>query len=85
MSKTSIDGVLWNIERILMTKHGCDAAERMMTPLMWYVNTGRASALFLRLLCDEKPFLIARDLAKGGSIQDAVDRICKRIHYTTID
>lgn len=81
MSKTEINAALWNIQRESMKKYGCDTAEKDMMPLVWYINTGRASIQFLQDLIDAKPLLIARDLHAGGSYEDTINRICKRIKY----
>lgn len=81
MNKTQIDTMLWHIQREIMTRHGCDSAERFMAPLNWYINTGRASVDFLRALYSARPVLVARDLAKGGSYEEAINRVCKRIKY----
>ena len=81
MNKTQLDTLFWYIQRENMTRHGSDAAERYMMPLKWYINTGRASCDFLQCLYNARPVLIARDLAKGGSDEEAINRICKRIKY----
>ena len=81
INATSIETMLWHIERELMERHVCDAAARYMIPLKWYVNTGRAPTSFLRALMNGRPVLIARDLAKGGSDEEVIDRICKRIGF----
>ena len=81
MSSTKIDTMLWNIQRELMDRHGVSASESMIAPLVWYINTGRASAAFLTALYEARPVLIARDCAKGGSYDDVINRICKRIKF----
>lgn len=73
------DTYIWAVEKYLMQKYGVDAMYRMIDPLTWYVNTGRASASFLQLLTQTKPFVIGRILAKGGSHDDVVRNIRKRI------
>ena len=82
MSATTIDTMLWNIQWELMNQIGCDAAERAMSPPNWYINTGRAPTEFLRKLHNVRPVLVARDLAKGGSYDAAIKRVCKRIGFT---
>ena len=81
MSSTQIDTMLWHIQREAMQRHGCDQAERDMQPLLWYINTGRASTEFLRLLMNTRPVLVARDLHKGGSYEEVINRVCHRIKY----
>ena len=77
VNKNSIDNCIWKIQRVLMTKYGCTAADREIAPLIWYINTGRASTPFLKKLIDAKPFMIARKLHMGGS--DAEIMFCRRI------
>lgn len=81
LSTTMIDSKLYDIQRELTKREGIRWAERDMSPLYWYVNTGRASTDFLRKLFSVKPYLIARDIMKGGSDQDIINRICGRIGY----
>ena len=76
-----IETILYKIWHELSVRHGCSAADREISPLAWYIGTGRASASFIRLVQSEKPFKIARDLHKGGSYEETIDRICKRINY----
>lgn len=73
------DAYIWAVEKYLMQKYGVDAMYRMIDPLTWYINTGRASATFLQMLVQEKPFVIGRILAKGGSHDDIVRKIRKKI------
>ena len=81
MSRTEIDTMMWHIQRDDMQRHGCDAAERDMQPLWWYINTGRASTEFLHKLMHTSPCMVARDLHKGGSYEEVINRVCRRIKY----
>ena len=81
MSRTEIDTMMWRIQREDMQRHGCDAAERDMQPLWWYINTGRASTEFLHKLMYTSPCMVARDLHKGGSYEEVINRVCRRIKY----
>lgn len=53
----------------------CDRAWAEIDPLLWWINTGRASTEFLRKLLDTKPYLVARRLRKGGSHEEVINRI----------
>lgn len=75
----AVDTHVWGVKSYLMRKYGCDAADRMISPLTWYISTGRASAGFLRAFMATKAFVIGRILAKGGSDQEMIDRIRIRI------
>lgn len=81
VTSTSIETCLWSIQRENGQRNGFSAAEREMYPLAWYINTGRASVDFLRKLIAARPVLIARDLHKGGSVDEVIDRVCRRIGY----
>ena len=79
LSVTMIDNKLFDIKLEVAKHEGIHWADRDMSPLYWYVNTGRASAEFLHKLFSVKPYLIARDILKGGTDEEIIDRICKRI------
>lgn len=83
MSKTMIDDMLWDIRKALMFWANDDmtSSERHIAPLTWYINTGRASCLFINKLHDANYRLIARDLHQGGSHEEVINRICKRIGF----
>lgn len=81
MSSTMIETMLWHIQREIMNRHGVDASYRLIAPLALYIETGRASVEFLRLLFISRPVLVARDLAKGGSDHEALERVFKRIGF----
>ena len=69
---TKADDYIWKVLAYMQRHYGCNAAEREIDPLQWYINTGRASADFLNRLYTKKPFMIARILHKGGSHDEAV-------------
>lgn len=79
LSQTAIECGLWHIQRHLIEKHGNAIAEQDMYPLQWYIATGRASTTFLHKLFNAKPFMVARKLHQGGSMEDAIDRVKKYI------
>ena len=70
-----IDNFIWKTKLYLMRKYGCDAADREISPLAWYINTGRASVPFLKALIASKPFMVARILHKGGSDDEIISRV----------
>ena len=75
LSFIAIETGLWHIERHLMQRYGIDTARQDMYPLSWYVNTGRASTGWIRQLLSCKPFMIARKLHQGGSIDEVIERV----------
>lgn len=83
VSFTTIQDGLWEIERCLMQRYGVDTARRDMYPLSWYVNTGRASAAYLRKLLSCKPYMVARKLHQGGSVDEVLTRVKDYIEEQT--
>ena len=81
ISATAIDTGLWAIQRYGMRHYGTDAAAQDIAPLKWYVNTGRGSLEFLRLLLNAKPFMVARRLHEGGSYDEAIRRVMDYIGF----
>ena len=81
ISNTLIDSFLWSVQRYIVHKHGVDASYRAMDPLVWYINTGRASMSFLKNLVQAKPFMIGRILMKGGSTDDVIKAVKAYIKY----
>ena len=79
INATSIETGLWHIQREMLTRWGCDAAEREIAPLRWYINTGRASTAFLKTLFVANPVMVARKLHMGGSDEEIIKRIRKYI------
>lgn len=81
ISSTGIIDYVWDVRTALRRYGDTDQAERDLAPLVYYINTGRASCRFLRLLLETKPFLVARRLHAGGSVNDAISRVCSLIGY----
>ena len=80
ISMTLIDSYLWSVRKYLRGKLGVDAGDREVYPLVWYINSGRASTDFLGRLVQERPYVIGRLLMKGGSVDEAVERIKARLY-----
>lgn len=75
VNKNSIDDYIWKIQKILMEKYGTMAADREIAPLVWYIDTGRASTPFLEKLLSAKAFMVARRLHAGGSDNEIIARV----------
>ena len=73
--KTSVDIYIWKVQKYMMTHYGCDNAIREIDPLIWYIQTGRASGQTIRALLEKKPYMIGRLLHKGGSHDECIARI----------
>lgn len=63
----------------LWEKYGGLQGDNYFYPLEWYVSTGRASTEFLKKLIDSKPFIIGRILAKGGSYEEAIANVKRKL------
>lgn len=81
LSATTIETMIWNIQREITTRLGVTAGYREISPLSRYINTGRASLDFLQRLYHAKPFMVARKLHQGGSDDEIIKRVQKYIGY----
>jgi len=75
---------IYKVQKCVMFKHGKGISESLniIYPLSWYVNTGRASASFIKAMYEVKPYVMARLLVKGydtGSHDDVVKAIKKKV------
>lgn len=75
ISRTVLDNYIWNVKLYMMKHYGCNTADREIDPLVWYINTGRASVQFLGRMIERKPYMIGRLLHKGGSVDEAINRL----------
>lgn len=81
VSAGSIETLLWHIQRELMQRHGVAAAAREISPLRWYIDTGRATISFIKALAHKSPCMVARRLHKGGSTEEVIQRVKDYIGY----
>lgn len=72
---------LVEIRRYLIARYDYKQTNNTMYPLIWYIRTGRASRDFCLLLAQKKGFMIARQLVKGGSIEEVIERIKAYVGY----
>ena len=79
LSKTGIDRYVWDVEAYIAERLSVDQAERLTSPLRWYIGTGRASTAFIRGMITLRPFVIARVLLKGGADEEVVNALKKRV------
>lgn len=79
-----IDKYIYDVQRYMMSQGVfLDDAIRATYALSWWINTGRACSEAINLLLQKQPFVIARVLMKGGSIQEQVDNIKHKIGFIT--
>lgn len=75
-----IDDYIYAVQQYMVTKGMfLDDAIRETYALSWWISTGRAGAESISRLLQKQPFVIARVLMKGGSIQEQVDNIKRKI------
>ena len=79
ISSDGIDSYIWDVQRVTMKSLSVDDSYRALSPLRYYINTGRASCDFLRKLFQTS---IARILVSGGSDDEILKRIQRAIKYT---
>lgn len=82
ISSDGIDSYIWDVQRVTMKSLSVDDSYRALSPLRYYINTGRASCDFLRKLLQTSPARIARILVSGGSDDEILKRIQRAIKYT---
>lgn len=84
LSATAIDDTLWAVKMKLCKRHSLADADRLISPLCWYISTGRASTDFLRLLVNtssRQKATIANRIAKGGTDEDVINSVCQYLGY----
>lgn len=72
---TQSDTYIYSVIDALSRTRTYREASNIAYALAWYINSGRASGVWIRQICTIKPYLIARQLAKGGSIDAQVERV----------
>lgn len=75
ISQTAVECYIDRVVEYLTHKYGTDTALREISPLEWYVWTGRASCDFLRALVSSKAYMVGRKLHEGGSYTEIINRI----------
>ena len=80
VSPRNIENYLYAVRRYVYTKQTQSLrpsldTDRICDPLVWYISTGRASTPFLCGLFQIQPWRVGRSLMKGGSVDEAVQRI----------
>lgn len=84
ISRTAIDDYTCSVWKYIAGRESTLMADKLVSPLTWYINTGRASADFLNKLIDTKYFVIARVLMKAGITSDdsVIAAVKQKIGYT---
>lgn len=72
---TKSEELLMMYHTALMKKHGILGAERLLTPLSWYISTGRASMDYIRKLDNADPKKVISILEQEGSVEDTLGRL----------
>lgn len=85
VSSNTIEEMIYCIKSKLYKKYTIAESERYISPLVYYISTGRASTDFLRLLInltERQKSTIANRLVKSyGNDKAVIDSICQYIGY----
>ena len=84
ISRTAIEDYTHSVWKYIARRESTLMAVKLISPLTWYIDTGRASADFLNKLIDSKFFVIARVLMKAGTASDdsVIAAVKQKIGYT---
>ena len=84
-SSTGIDNYLHDLKVYIAKREGdYNTASRMLSPLLWYVNTGRASSDFLKALMKCPYFSIYTVLRQQDSIENTIKGIQRKLRKKVI-
>lgn len=84
-SSTGIDNYLHDLKMYIAKREGdYNTASRMLSPLIWYVNTGRASSDFLKALMKCPYFSIYTVLRQQDSIENTIKGIQRKLRKKVI-
>lgn len=72
---TKTEYILHYYEKMLWKKHGITEGSRLLYPLKWYLNTGRASADYIHRLADARSKDITAILEADGSVEEVCSRL----------
>ena len=85
VSANNIDSAIYEIKSKMYKKHSINESERFISPLIYYINTGRASTEFLKILVnltERQKSTIANKLVKNyGNTENAINSICQYIGF----
>lgn len=85
VSVNAIDDMLYSIKSKMCRNHTIAESERYISPLVYYISTGRASTDFLKILInltERQKSTIANRLVKNyGNDKMAIDSICQYVGY----
>lgn len=76
----AIIGQMHRIRLWLQMRHGTRQGDVYMSPIEWWINTGRASTPFLKAFCKADYHSIGRILEKGGADQEVVKKLLRLFH-----
>lgn len=75
LSSTGIDSFLWDIRFALWKRHSESEMQRLVSPLVYWINTGRASTSNLKALLSMRICDIVKALELGGSDEEVISRL----------
>lgn len=72
---TKSERILREYESKLWKNHGITEGSRLLYPLNWYINTGRASTQFIHKLAEANSKKVIAILEQNGSVEDVIARL----------
>lgn len=79
LSSNGIYSYMEDLKLYIAKKEGTQAAERMLTPLVYYINTGRACTPFIKALLSAGFNSIYTVLKKNKSISETIDLLKRKL------
>lgn len=79
LSSSGIYNYMEDLKLYITKKEGTQAAERMLAPLVYYINTGRACTPFIKALLDTGFNSVYTVLKKNKSISETIDLLKRKL------
>lgn len=79
-SSNGISDYMEDLKLYISKKEDSKTAERMIFPLVYYINTGRACTDFIKSLLDTKFYSIYTVLRKEKSIDETIQLLKKKLY-----
>lgn len=79
LSSNGIENYIADLKLYISKKEDGKTAERMISPLIYYINTGRASTDFIKNLLNMKFYSIYTVLRKQKSDNDIIQLLKKKV------
>ena len=78
-SSTGIENYIADLKLYISKKEDSQIADRMISPLVYYINTGRASTIFIKNLLNMKFYSIYTVLRKQETDDKIIQLLKKKV------